>query len=219
MFGIVNPPTVPFTEGETMAELPQSEKDKTFARQDLENGCNEGIYEEVSGGEAERLVSTGHMISSSFFVWQEDTDGNENERFIVNFSKQSKHWDKGSVQVETLPAYAIGLKRGDHMISFDVKSGYRHLRLASCMRDWFLFRYDGKFYRCIALPFGCGRSPMWFSSLTAPLVQYMTCEMGYRVLCYLEIFKLLPPASERYQRRKTARWQQVGSRIYLIISG
>ena len=58
MFGIVDPPTVPFTEREIMAELPQSEKDKTFARHDLENGCNEGIYEEVSGGEAERLVST-----------------------------------------------------------------------------------------------------------------------------------------------------------------
>ena len=122
------------------------------------------------------------MISSSFVVWQEDTDGNEKGRFIVNFSKQSKHWEKGSVRMETLPAYAIGLKRGDDMISFDVKSGYRHLRLAPCMTDWFLFQYDGKFYRCIPLPFGWGRSPMWFTRLMAPFLRYMRCEMRYRVL-------------------------------------
>ena len=45
MFDIVDPPTVPFTEGEIIPELPHSEKDKTFARQNLENGWNEGIYE------------------------------------------------------------------------------------------------------------------------------------------------------------------------------
>jgi hypothetical protein len=40
------------------------------------------------------------------------------------------------------------------MVSFDIQAGYRHFRLAPQMRDWFLFRYDGRFYRCIALPFG-----------------------------------------------------------------
>ena len=165
-----------------MAEMPQSEKDKTFARQDLENGCKEGIYEKLSRGEAEHLVRTRYMISSSFLVWQEDTDSNEKGRFIMNFSKQWKHLEKGSVRMETLHAYVLGLERGDHMISFEVKSGYRHMRLPPCMRDCCLFRYDGKFYRCIALPLGWGPSPMWFTRLMAPLVQYMRCNLGYRVL-------------------------------------
>jgi hypothetical protein len=55
------------------------------------------------------------------------------------------------------------LEHGEKMVSFDIQAGYRHFRLAPQMRDWFLFRYDGRFYRCIALPFGSGRSPMWFT--------------------------------------------------------
>jgi hypothetical protein len=84
-------------------------------------------------------------------------------RFVVNLLKQSKHWLKGSVRMETLQEYALELERGGKMVSFDIQSGYRHFRLAPQMRDWFLFRYDGRFYKCIALPFGWGRSPMWLT--------------------------------------------------------
>jgi hypothetical protein len=74
----------------------------------LRAGCQEGIYEEVTTGEAERIRSTGAMISSSFVVWQEGPEGRKG-RFVVNLSKQSKHWPKGSVRMETLPEYALDL--------------------------------------------------------------------------------------------------------------
>ena len=45
-----------------MGELSQSEKNKTFVQQKFDNGCKDGIYEELSGSEAEHLVPTGHMI-------------------------------------------------------------------------------------------------------------------------------------------------------------
>jgi hypothetical protein len=35
------------------------------------------------------------------------------------------------------------------MVSFDIKAGYRHFRLAPKMRNWFLFRYEDKYYRCV----------------------------------------------------------------------
>jgi hypothetical protein len=44
------------------------------------------------------------------------------------------------------------------------------LSVRSQIRDWFLFRYDGRFYRCISLPFGWGRSSMWFTQLMVPMV-------------------------------------------------
>jgi hypothetical protein len=31
-------------------------------------------------------------------------------RFVVNLSKQSKHWPKGSVRMEKLPEYALELE-------------------------------------------------------------------------------------------------------------
>jgi hypothetical protein len=55
--------------------------------------------------------------------------GNE-EAVVVNLSKQSKHWPKGTVRMETLPEYALEMEHGDKMVSFDIQAGYRHFRLA-----------------------------------------------------------------------------------------
>jgi hypothetical protein len=52
-----------------------------------------------------------------------------------------------NVRIETLSEYVLELEREEQMVSFDIKAGYRHFRLAPQMRDWFLFRYDGHFYR------------------------------------------------------------------------
>lgn len=69
------------------------------------------------------------------------------------------------------------------------------------MRDYFLFSYGGRFYRCIALPFGWGRSPLWFTQAMAPFVRALRA-FGYRVLAYLDDFLLAPtpfgtPSSSR----------------------
>jgi hypothetical protein len=64
-----------------MNPIPQTPKDLAFGREDLPAGCQEGIYEEVTTGEAERIRSTGAMVSSSFVVWQ---DGPElRKRYFV----------------------------------------------------------------------------------------------------------------------------------------
>jgi hypothetical protein len=75
---------------------------------------------------------------------------------VVNLSKKSKHGPKVIMRIERLTEYALELERGENMVSFDIQAGYGHLRLAQQMRYWFLFRHDGRFYRCIALQFEWG---------------------------------------------------------------
>jgi hypothetical protein len=104
-FGILEQPSIPFSSGEVINPIPQTPEDLEFGREDLRAGCQERIYEEVATGEAERIRSTGAMISSSFVVWQDGPEGRKG-RFVVSLSKQSKHWPKGSVRMETLPEYA-----------------------------------------------------------------------------------------------------------------
>jgi hypothetical protein len=58
-----------------MNPIPQTPEDLAFGLEDLRNGCQEGIYEVVTTGEAERIRSTGAMISSSFVVWQDGPEG------------------------------------------------------------------------------------------------------------------------------------------------
>jgi hypothetical protein len=48
----------------------------------------------------------------------------------------------------------LELERRKKRVSFDIQAGYRHFWLAPRMIHWFLFRYDGRFYRRIAFPFG-----------------------------------------------------------------
>jgi hypothetical protein len=119
-FGILEQPSIPFSSGEVMNPIPQTPKDLAFRREDLRAGYHEGIYEEVTTGGAERIRSAGAMISSRFVVWQGGPEGRKG-RFVVNLSKQSKHWPKGSVRIETLPEYALELENGEKMVSFDIQ--------------------------------------------------------------------------------------------------
>jgi hypothetical protein len=89
------------------------------------------------------------------------------------------------------------------MVPFDIQAGYRHFLLALQMRDWFLFRYDGRFYRCIVPPFGWGRSPMWFTQLLVPMVQEL--QQQYRALAYLDDFLICPVRAGRVASMKDCR--------------
>ena len=57
--------------------------------------------------------------------------------------------------------------------------------------DWFIFGYDGRYYQSIPLPFGWGRSPLWFTQLMIPFVRALR-RLGYRVLAYLDDFLIIP---------------------------
>lgn len=190
-FGIRDMPIRPFVEGLVMKEIPQSMEDREYAQGDLERGVAEGVYERVGEEEVEDLVREGKMVSSAFVVWQ--GHGEERKgRFVVNFHRQSKHWARGSVKMETVQSFALDMEKNDVLMSWDFKSGYRHFYLHPDVRNFFVFRYGGAFYRCIALPFGWGRSVLWFMKLLRPLVQFMREKLKYRVLPYIDDFLVAP---------------------------
>jgi hypothetical protein len=123
--------------------------------------------------------------------------------------------------METLPSFALQLLKNDHLMSWDVKSGYRHFYLHPRMRDYFLFHYDGCFYRCVALPFGWGRSVLWFTKLMRPLVKYIRSELKYRLLPWIDDFLCAPtdgqrPASSRDCRKARERLTKVFDELGVV---
>lgn len=191
-FGVYELPVRPFVQGEgvELGDIPQGLEDRAFARKDLMDGCKNGIYEEVNRKEVEDALREGAVISSAFTVWQEK--GAERKgRLVINFSRQSKHWPKGSMRMESMTEFAMQVEEGDYFVSMDVEKGYRHLRLHPSMRKWFLFRYAGRYYRCVALPFGWGRSPLWFTQFISTFVPEVR-RWGYRVLPYVDDFLIAP---------------------------
>lgn len=140
------------------------------------------------------------MVSSAFIVWQgkEDLKG----RFVINFHLQSKHWPKGSIKMETIPSFALEMERGDCMLSFDIKYGNRHFYLHPSMRDYFIFIYGNRYFRCIALSFGWGHFPLWFNKFMRPFVQHMRETLVFRVLPYIDDFLVSPSRPGRASAKK-----------------
>lgn len=165
----------------------------------MQEGCRSGIYKEITPEHAAQAKANGAIISSGFVVWQETGEGRKG-RFVVNLSVQSKRWKKGRVRMESLPEFATEIQRGDHFLSMDISKGYRHFRLHPRMRDWFIFRWDGRYYQCVALPFGWGRSPLWFTQFMAIFVKQLRC-LEFRVLAYLDDFLIAPTRAGVVARR------------------
>lgn len=113
-----------------LADIPQTNEDRAFSRADLEDGCRKGIYRKISRAHAERAKREGVVISSSFTVWKEGPDGWKG-RFFVKLSRQSTHWPKGSPRMESLPEFAISIRKGDHFILFDIREGLSSLPVVS----------------------------------------------------------------------------------------
>jgi hypothetical protein len=74
------------------------------------------------------------------------------------------------VKMEKAAGFAAEVEKEDHFISFDIKADYRHFLLHPSIRNFVLFHYGGRYFRCIALPSGWSRSAFWFVNLLQPFV-------------------------------------------------
>jgi hypothetical protein len=115
--------------------------------------------------------------------------------------------------MEILPSFGLSLWRNDYMMSWNIKSGYRHFSLYPLMRDLFGFRYAG-LYRCIALPFGWRRYVLWFVELMRPFVRYIRAKWRYCILPYIDDF--LSGFLRSAQRHKRDFWR-AGRRIEALL--
>jgi hypothetical protein len=56
----------------------------------------------------------------------------------------------------------------------------------------FVFSYEGVYYRCLALLFGCGPAAYHFTRFMLPFVRHLWIVCGYRVLVSLDEILLVP---------------------------
>lgn len=92
-----------------MGAVPLSGEDLVFGTADLTAGREAGVYEVVHEEEVVDFIRRGHLVSSAFTIWQgegEDLKG----RFVVNFSRQSKMWERGPVKMESMEECASEIR-------------------------------------------------------------------------------------------------------------
>lgn len=170
-------------------------------------------------GRSSRVSWLRHMVSSAFVHWEGfNEDGTHKGRFVQNFHIQSKQWSPTPTRMDTKKGFASLLRKDDHLISFDIKSGYRHFSLHPDVRNYFLFHFNGQFFRCKALPFGWSRSAFWFTNLIKPLVAHLRERFGMRVLPYIDDF-LLAPTLGRVSTREDCKRASVEIDVLLRLLG
>lgn len=166
-----------------LPSIPVDPEDLTWVRDELKDCLARQTIEEISPEEARRLNGAGYPISNGFVVHQGDK-----KRLVVNLSRQSGFFSDQSTKMETLESFALELKQSDHMFSFDIAKGYHHFRLHPDIRDWFIYKIDGRYFRCIALPFGWKLSPAYFCKLMRPMVRYVRQQLHLRIHPYMDDF-------------------------------
>ena len=192
--GIRDKPAYPVWGKGEMPIVPQTPEELDFGLGKVEEGLRLDVrnWEEISREEADRLKELGYMIASSFVHWEGfDEEGNKKGRFVQNFSEITEWWDGKSVRMEKPAEFAAQIQEGERFISFDVKSGYHHFFLHASIRNYFLFHFRGRYFRCIALPFAWCRAAFWFVNLMKPFVGRVR-RWGYRVLEYIDDFLVAP---------------------------
>lgn len=119
------------------------------------------IYEESSASDVHRLHRQGYPVSNAFIVLQD-----YKRRIMGNLVRQSTLLKDQPVCMETSEAFAFEIKKHDRLFSFNIAKGYHHLRIHPDIRNLFLFRLDGRYFRCVVLLFGWKLSP-------AKLIKFM----------------------------------------------
>ncbi len=175
-----------------MPPIPQDAKSLDFGEEDLREGLlpENQFYRQMTAEDVARVRASGKLISTAFTAWREK-DGVEEGRFVICLNRQSKFFKRRYTRMERITEFAAHVKHGDRMISFDIKSGYRHLKLHPSMVDYFAFHYNGKYYQCLACPFGWGPCSYWFTRFLAPVITIVR-SWGYLVLVYLDDVLVIP---------------------------
>ena len=166
-----------------LPSIPVEPEDLTWLRDELTDQLSRQTIEEISSSEAYRLNAAGYPISNGFIVHQADK-----RRLVVNLSRQSKFFRDQPTKMETLESFAVELDQDDQMFSFDIAKGYHHFRLHPDIRDWFVYKIDGRYFRCISLPFGWKLSPAYFIKFMRPMVQYVRQQLRLRIHPYMDDF-------------------------------
>lgn len=75
------------------------------------------IFEDVARAEFQRTVGEVKIVSSSFEAWK--GEGAERKgRFVINFSRWSKHWLKGTVEMDALQGFKLELGNENNVMGY-----------------------------------------------------------------------------------------------------
>ena len=108
-------------------------------------------------------------------------------RLVIDLRAINRHIRTRVFQYQRLPSFLETLVPGDHLVSWDVKDAFYHVRILPTHRKFFRFVVAGVVYEPRVLPFGMKLSPWVWTKLMRPVVAALRLQ-GYRVNAYVDDF-------------------------------
>jgi hypothetical protein len=125
----------------------------------------------------------GQFISSFFLVPKPDGSN----RFILNLRKLNEFIDPPHFKLEDIRSALSLVSRGDFLGSIDLKDAYFLIPIHKGHRKFLRFKFKGKIFQFLCLPFGLCTSPYTFTKIMKPVVNKLRLQ-GIVLVLYLDDF-------------------------------
>lgn len=87
------------------------------------------------------------------------------------------------------------VKMGDWLAKIDLKDAYLTIPINSLFRKFLCFKWEGKFFHFVSMPFGLASAPRAFTKLLRPVVAFLR-QRGIRLAIYFDDILILAASRE-----------------------
>lgn len=116
------------------------------------------------------------------------------DRFAVDLSSRNALVAHRPFRYETVPGLVAQLYAGDHLVSWDIKDAFHHIRMLAADRLRLVFRVSDHVFLPNVLPFGLKLAPWAFTQLMRPVVTALR-RLGCRRISFCDDSGGAPPGS------------------------
>ena len=169
--------------------IPLTEEQQMWVQQELQRACRVGAIEMVSQDEIAARVK---LVSPVFVVPKK---GPKKYRLVHDLRGLNVAVPDRPVKMETLSTLARMAGKEWWMVTFDLAQGYHHLEMHSEAAKFLGFRFQGRMYRYMVLPFGLKTAPAIFTKVVREMVKALR-KMGVHLISYIDDFCIVAPSQE-----------------------
>lgn len=151
----ISEPTVNFRKNNSISAV----KHHNFVDREIESLLISNSIQEVSIYERDRTRINPISVAEG-----------KKLRLILDLSVFNKSLKKASVKYEDAARVLPLLPKGGFMASFELHSGYHHVRMHKDFSRFLGFQWGKKVFKFLVLPFGLSPAPFVFTKLMKPLL-------------------------------------------------
>ena len=144
----------------------------------------------IQKGAIELATPSPGYYSRMFVVWK----ASGSWRPIIDLSHLNKFFLQTGCKMETSQSVLRAVRRGDWMVSIDLKDAYLQVPVHPESRKFLRFVAFGKVYKFKVLCFGLSTAPQVFTRFMAPVFG-MLHDLGVWILRYLDDWLILASSS------------------------